>query len=359
MIKDYILWNWGLILVLVAFAISLRETVFLDKKTIRRMYILIVEVFLLSIVVAAEFYLTDTGGSVTIRTILMAIRYTATPLIIAQVIFSLIKKARWFVFIPAAVLAVIDIISIFNGVVFKVTEDSSLIRGPLGYFPYIVVGLYCVFLIYIMIRRSNKQVLEIIPIAFLAFSFLSGLVLPFVYGRDYSKIFCLTIAIALYVYYVFMILQLTKIDSLTGLLNRQAFYGDTKKSPETITAVISIDMNGLKAINDNSGHVAGDEALVTLSLCFLRARKRRQLCYRIGGDEFLIVCRQTSKSETIELVESIKKQVAGTKYSCSIGYSHIDDGADSLDDLVQRSDEMMYEDKAQYYMNSGKSSRYR
>jgi hypothetical protein len=53
MIKQYILWNWGMILILAAFAVSLKETVFLDKKTIRRMYILIVAVFLLSLVVFA------------------------------------------------------------------------------------------------------------------------------------------------------------------------------------------------------------------------------------------------------------------------------------------------------------------
>jgi hypothetical protein len=59
-------------------------------------------------------FLGDSVYELVIRTVLMAIRYTATPLIIAQVIFSLIKKARWFVFIPAAVLAIIDIISIFG-----------------------------------------------------------------------------------------------------------------------------------------------------------------------------------------------------------------------------------------------------
>ena len=73
MIKEYLLQNWPLLLVLAAFAIALSITVFLDKKTIRRMYILIVGVFLLSIVVFRNIVMpaeqtTITGISTTIVT---------------------------------------------------------------------------------------------------------------------------------------------------------------------------------------------------------------------------------------------------------------------------------------------------
>ena len=284
----------------------------------------------------------------------MAIRYSATPFVIALVIYALAKKLRWFVFIPAIILALINILSISNGLVFDIGNSGELIRGPLGYLPYVVVGLYSVFLIYILIARSNKQVVEMIPIAFLGFAFGSGLILPFIYGKDYSRIFCSTIAIALYVYYVFSILQLTKQDSLTGLLNRQAYYADTENNPENITALISLDMNGLKTLNDNYGHKAGDEGLITLAICIKRALKNRHTCYRVGGDEFVIVCRKTSKEEMLQLVETIRKNISETKYSCSIGCSHIDDGADSVDALLQESDEKMYEEKAGYYRKTGK-----
>lgn len=359
MIKEYILWNWALILTLVAFAISLKVTVFWDKKTIKRMYVLIVTVFLLSIVVFAEFYLADLGEHANVRIVLMAIRYSTTPFILAQVIYTLRKELRWFIFIPAMILACINALSVFNGMVFTISDNGTLQRGFLGYLPYIVVGLYCLFLIYTLVKHSNKQILEIIPIAFLGLAFVSGLILPFVYGKDYSHIFCTTIAIALYVYYVFSILQLTKKDSLTGLLNRQAYYADVDNDQKNITAVISIDMNGLKAINDNNGHTAGDEALLTLTGCISRALKRRQLCYRIGGDEFVIICRKTTKAEMLQLVEDLKKQVAETKYSCSIGCSHLNDGAASVDDLLQRSDSMMYAEKAAYYRSTGRDRRRR
>ncbi len=346
MFKDYILQNWILILILAAFAISLRITVFLEKKTIRRMYVLIVSIFLLSIVVFEEFYLADLGAYPEIRTICMAIRYSATPLIIAQVAYTLVEKARWFVFIPAIVLTVINFVSIFTGIVFRIAEDSTLERGPLGYLPYIGVAVYSFFLISILLRRCNKQPMEIIPIAFLGFALISGVILPLVFGSDYSRIFCSTIAAALYIFYEFTVLMLTKKDSLTGLLNRQTYYADISNNPEDITAVVSMDMNGLKMINDNDGHTAGDEALTTLANCFTRSLKHGQKCYRLGGDEFVIVCRKNSLDEIIQLVECIRDHIGQTKYSCAIGYSY---GAKTIEDMVRESDEMMYEEKADYY----------
>ena len=110
MFKSYILQNWILILILSAFVTILLTTAFLDKKATRRMYILIAAVFVLSIIV----------------------------------------------FIPALILLIIDIVSIFTGIVFKLSDSNELVRGPLGYLPFIVVGLYFVLLI----DKIRKSVVE-------------------------------------------------------------------------------------------------------------------------------------------------------------------------------------------------------
>lgn len=358
MIKDYLLQNWPLILILLAFVISLFTTVFLDKKTITRMYILIAAVFLLSIVVFLEFYFADKHEYKTARIILMSIRYSATPLIMSQVTFTLVKRLRWFIFIPALVQLVINVISIFTGIVFALDDNNELVRGPLGFTPFIMVGLYSIFLVYILIKRSNKRMMEIIPIIFLVFALGSGLIFPFIFKDDYASIFCVTIAIALFAYYEFSVLQLTKKDSLTGLLNRNAYYADVSNDPRGITALISIDMNGLKAINDTQGHLAGDEALATLSHCFSRNLKNKQTGYRLGGDEFIIVCRKTSEEEVLAIVDNIRKNVAETPYSCAIGYSFNPNGDKSVDDLLVESDTMMYQEKDKYYLESGKNRRH-
>ena len=357
MFKEYLVQNWPLILILLAFIISLITTVFLNKKTIVGMYILIAAIFVLSIVVFIEFYFESQSKYPAARNILMAVRYSATPLIIAQITITLVKRMRWFIFIPAFALVVLDIVSIFTGVVSSINENGDIVRGPLWLAPYIMVGLYSVALIYLLIRRSNKRLSDIIPITFLAFALGSGMVLPFILREAYASIFCIIIAIALFSYFEFSVLQLTKKDSLTGLLNRHAYYADVSNDPKSITAIISIDMNGLKKINDTEGHIAGDEALVTLALCFARPLKSKQYGYRIGGDEFLIVCRKTPKEGVYRIVEQIKKSVSETQYSCAIGYSFNLEGDKSIDDLLRESDEMMYQEKEKHYLQSGEARR--
>ena len=357
MIKDYFLQNWTLILLLIAFAVLLKTTVFLEKKIKGRLYVLAGSLFLLSLSVFLEFYFEETGSMQALRIILMAVRYSATPIIVAMVLYTLVKRAHWKIFIPTAILAAVNIISISTGIVFSLNENGDLVRGPLGYLPYIGVGGYCFFLVFILFRQSNKQATEIIPILFLCFAFISGLILPFVLGKDYSKIFCSTIVVAVFVYYVFSILQLTTKDALTGLLNRQAYYAATTGDPKDITALVSIDMNGLKAINDSGGHAAGDEALVTLALCFLKSVKGGQSVYRVGGDEFVIICRRSSEEEVQQLIERIEKNVSATIYSCAIGYSYSPEGGKPLEEMLKESDEMMYARKAQHYLETGKERR--
>lgn len=352
MLKDYFLQNWPLILILLAFIISLITTVFLEKKTVVKMYVLIIAVFLLSIVVFVEFYIVDKAELKWLRTILMAIRYSATPLIIAQITFTLVNRLRWFIFLPALSLTIVNIISIFTGIVFSIDENNVFHRGPLGFLPFIVVGLYGVLLVYLLIKRSNKSVMEIVYIAFLTFALASGVILPFVFQSDYATIFCTIIAIALFSYFEFSVLQLTKKDALTGLLNRHAYYADISVDPKNITAVISIDMNGLKKINDSHGHAAGDNALIILSYCFSRSLKNKQYGYRIGGDEFIIICRKTPEAEVLKIVELIRQYIKETPYSCSIGYSFNMDGNKHVDELLKESDEMMYKEKEKYYQES-------
>lgn len=356
-VTEYVIQNWDLLLVLLGFATALISTVFLDKKTIHRLYVLITEVLILSILVFIEFNVAEQDKYTLLRSFLIAVRYSTTPFLIAQIIFTIIKKQRWYVFIPAIVLTAIDFISIPTGIVFYIDDLGIMRRGALGLLPYVAIGFYCIWLIILMIRHSSKQSTERIPIIYMSFAFLTGIIMPFLIGKEYAHVFCTTIAISMFVYYVFLILQVTKRDPLTGLLNRQAYYSDIKNDPQDITALVSIDMNGLKTINDTEGHAAGDIAISTISDCFLSAVRRKQLIYRVGGDEFVVVCRKIPEDEVIKLTERIHEAVNATKYSCSIGYSYSADGKKSLDELLSESDANMYTEKQLYYKQNNKTPR--
>ena len=124
-----------------------------------------------------------------------------------------------------------------------------------------------------------------------------------------------------------------------------------------ISAIVSIDMNGLKAINDTYGHLAGDNALTALANCFQKAASIKQPVYRIGGDEFIILCRKTGEEELILLIERIRKNVEETPYTCSIGYCYAPNGIKNLEDMAKESDEMMYADKAKFYSDAPRDRR--
>ena len=318
MARDYFIQNWSLILISLAFLVSLRTTAFLDKTFSNRMCLLIASVLLLSVVVFFEFYLSEHGIVWKGRPYLTAVRYSAMPFVDALILYTLVKKLRKTLFIPACILAVLCFLSIWNGWVFRFEEDGTFVRGPLGLLPFIVPGTYGSVLVYTLYKRSNKQSIELIPIAYFAFALGSGVFLPFIFGPVYSHIFCTTM-----------------ID------------------PSGITALVSIDMNGLKHINDTHGHAAGDEALVSLALCFVQAAKSRQSVYRIGGDEFLIICRHGTEEEVLQLIDRIKKNVAETPYSCAIGYSFSENHQKSISEMLRESDEGMYAAKAEYYRTAG------
>ena len=353
MARDYFIQNWSLILISLAFLVSLRTTAFLDKTFSNRMCLLIASVLLLSVVVFFEFYLSEHGIVWKGRPYLTAVRYSAMPFVDALILYTLVKKLRKTLFIPACILAVLCFLSIWNGWVFRFEEDVTFIRGPLGLLPFIVPGTYGSVLVYTLYKRSNKQSIELIPIAYFAFALGSGVFLPFIFGPVYSHIFCTTIAIGLFTYYLFSIQGLTRTDSLTRVLNRQACYAELETDPEGITALVSIDMNGLKEINDTHGHAAGDEALTTLALCFTQAAKAHQSVYRIGGDEFLIICRRSTPEEVLRLVERVRKNVSETEYTCAVGYSCAGEGRKSVSEMMKESDEMMYAEKARHYQDIG------
>lgn len=355
LLKEFILQNWALILILLAFVVLLRTTGFLNDKSKSRMYALNLWLFLLAVIVFFEFYLEDIRVLPEIRLVLMAIRYSATPLIIAFIIYTMAINVRWYLFIPAYILTIVDIVSVFTGIVFSLDDKGNLQRGPLGYLPYIMVGGYCILLVYMLIKRSNKRYAELFPILFLCFAFVCGLFFPFLLGKSYSKIFCVTIAIAVFINYVFSILRLSEKDSLTGLLNRQAFYASINDEVKSINALVSIDMNGLKTINDTQGHAAGDKALTTIAICFLKATLPRQTVYRIGGDEFVILCSRATEEEVKQLVDRIRKNVAKTEYKCAIGYSFYPEAPESVDQMLKESDKMMYADKEAFYAATGQT----
>lgn len=147
-------------------------------------------------------------------------------------------------------------------------------------------------------------------------------------------------------------------DKLTGLFNQTAWDGLQKKKVKAGAAVLFVDANGLKLINDNLGHEMGNLLLTTIANT-LQEHFGAEHCYRIGGDEFVIFLEQISEGELkrkvagfrIALEDETKKREDRMFFSASIGTALSKEGKETLQELCNKADKEMYKVKELFKKN--------
>lgn len=150
---------------------------------------------------------------------------------------------------------------------------------------------------------------------------------------------------------------------LTKFFNRRAYdekIEELMKNPvEDDITIISMDVNGLKVVNDNLGHQAGDELLTGACSCMTLAFGSYASLYRLGGDEFIaLICSKSPDLDMlVEKFNSILKSWHGnlvSEISVSTGYASTKEypGMD-LHELEKIADKRMYMDKNNYYRTKG------
>lgn len=140
------------------------------------------------------------------------------------------------------------------------------------------------------------------------------------------------------------------LDSLTGLLNRRAFDRDIEAaSNDDLVNVAFFDLNGLKRINDEEGHYAGDQHIIKFST-MLTKYFSHDYVYRISGDEFVVVTRKISNDEFNNSVIGIKQEIIDNSYIAAFGTA-IGKGSEAID-LVNQAEVKMYDDKKEFYKNN-------
>ena len=138
-------------------------------------------------------------------------------------------------------------------------------------------------------------------------------------------------------------------DMLTGLYNRNRYIERLeayKQVQDQQIGAIYIDLNGLKKVNDEQGHRAGDELIVraagTIAGIFAED------AYRVGGDEFVVILLDVSREEFARKTEQLRRQMQENGVDASIG-GVWQASTENLEDLLRRADENMYREKKRYY----------
>lgn len=154
------------------------------------------------------------------------------------------------------------------------------------------------------------------------------------------------------------IYELSNLDPLTGLFNRTAFLNHLKsviKNTDKTFALLFIDLDGFKKINDSIGHQAGDDILRKTADRLKQSNLDTQLLCRWGGDEFLIALENTSEAEAVEksmqlidkLSESHNTENSVLSVGATIGIALYPKHAETEERLIQSADMAMYYQKKQ------------
>jgi diguanylate cyclase (GGDEF)-like protein len=149
-------------------------------------------------------------------------------------------------------------------------------------------------------------------------------------------------------------------DSLIDLPNRRGFLRELERLIARVNrygdnaAMLFVDVDGLKAINDSFGHRAGDEALIQVADLLASGVRKSDVCARIGGDEFGILLENADEKTAYETASRLINMIADCELlhegdelplSVAIGVGLIDPN-DTAETVMARADEEMYRRKA-------------
>ncbi len=148
-----------------------------------------------------------------------------------------------------------------------------------------------------------------------------------------------------------------RLDSLSGLLNRRALEERAaielarRRRDQSSVGMLIVDIDGFKAINDTSGHIAGDEIICKVARVLEDETREVDVVARVGGDEFAILLPGASTVATAAIAERLRDAVhealaehAGAG-GISIGVAVGPNAGDTLEDLWQVADGAMYQAK--------------
>jgi diguanylate cyclase (GGDEF)-like protein len=216
-----------------------------------------------------------------------------------------INTVRIVSLIPAILSLIIIILSLWWPIYYTISKNNIYSRGPLFNLSVIISFLYLILPIYYLIkdRKIMKNRTAYALISFTLFPMIAAIIQVFNYG-----VFLIgpSLGLAVLMMYLLVQSQVIATDYLTGLFNKREFESFltvlTKRKKLKHIALIFIDLDDLKMINDTHGHDYGDYALKDTANILTKTFGRDAFIARIGGDEFTAIL-------TLQEVEDLSKHL--------------------------------------------------
>jgi len=150
-------------------------------------------------------------------------------------------------------------------------------------------------------------------------------------------------------------------DDLTRLYNRRGFFAHARRSfglavrTRSPLLLLFADVDHLKRINDDRGHAEGDRALVFTADALRSALRETDVVARFGGDEFVVLCPDTTTAQAAAICAKIERALERTtladlralRVTVTLGHAEFDGAEpDDLEELIRRADAAMYASKS-------------
>ncbi|HBS02912.1 MAG TPA: hypothetical protein DEA63_03490 [Firmicutes bacterium] len=270
--------------------------------------------------------------------------------------------------IPMLVGIILILANPFLPLFFTITPENTYLRLP-GYYVLVVVELAILAssILYHFIDKRHAEPFQFYSMVIFLAPILIGVILQACfYGVSLQWP-----SVAIGIVGLFLTIQNQSIyrDSLTGLYNRAylTYLQQRYRLKNVSLAAIMIDLNDFKNINDQFGHQMGDKALIEAARTFVSIVGKKGNVIRYAGDEFLIFIRSPENEIGETFIRQIneafakQKQTEERPYFLSVSMGCLEyrlNSSNSLDDLLFRIDEKMYEAKKRFHESHHLSRQY-
>ncbi len=261
-------------------------------------------------------------------------------------------KSKVFYWIPFALGVIFIIINFFKPILFKLSSDNVYTRGVFFYVIAIIIFSYFgYFLLSTIKERKNIDRSVFWGLTLLVtFPLMGGAIQALNYG---SMSMYSMMALGIFSAYISIETINSSKDYLTKLFTRSKAvdFIDNLITKKSDFAVVMIDIDNFKDINDEFGHSIGDLVLFDFGKLLLKVFEDDTLVSRFGGDEFVVICKTCSEELLMTAKQRLKDELVNYnkqfKVEFSYGYSfYKKTSSSSKSEILVEADHNMYKDKA-------------